>query len=116
MPETAQHGHERPVFGCDRCIEVGNRYSAEGELPAGWAYYRVEVTRTGTSEYFIKAPSREIAELDAEQVDLDRFDFGLDDEDTYVSPKPEMPAPGDAIYTGSRHGTWETFRDQDVAS
>lgn len=113
---TAQHGHERPVFGCDQCIEVGNRYSAEGELPDGWAYYRVEVTRTMSSDYYIKAPSRKIAVEDAEVIDLSRDEFNHEEQEVYVSQQPATPQNGDVIYTGGPDGTWETMRDDEVAS
>lgn len=107
---TAQHGHDRPVFGCDRCIEVGNRFSVEGELPNGWAYYRVEISKSLSSFFYTKAASREIAVLDANEIDLDRFDFIMDaDEDVHVSINPATPEHGDSIWTGGPDGDWETM-------
>jgi hypothetical protein len=109
--------HPRAVFGCDECIALGNRGTPDGgEMPAGWAYYRVDVTRTLSSYYYVRAANKEAATADAKEITLHREDFAEDDTDTYVFG-PVTPEHGDLIWTGGPDGDWTSMkRDAKEAS
>lgn len=105
MTELADHGHDKPVFGCDDCIKVGNRGTPEHPAE-GWTFYRVDVTKEMTAYYYVLAPSKEAAQADANEIVLDRMDFETMGPDSYVSPAMESPPSGEPLWTGGPDGDW----------
>lgn len=104
MTEIADHGHDKPVFGCDQCIRVGNRGTPENP-PNGWTFYRVDVTEERSSYYYVLAPSKEAAQDDANEIELDDRDFETTGPDAYASAI-DTPPPGEPLWTGGPDGDW----------
>lgn len=110
------HGHSKPVFGCNECIFLASRGSAPvGEVPNGWKYYRIEATKTMTSYYYVLAPSRAAAEADAEEIVLDPTDYEVDDDSSYVMEVKVPPTPGEPLWTGGPGGEWTSVPREVVA-
>lgn len=100
------HGHDKPVFGCDECIAVGNRGTPQH--PAnGWTYYRVDVDKTLTSYYYVLAPSQKAAQEDADAVDLEDSYFDVEGPFAYANPVDGQPPPDEPLWTGGPDGDWD---------
>lgn len=102
--------HERPVFGCDGCIEKASVGAGLGE---GGKLFRVEVFRRLSTEFYIVAPSKRQAEEEADElVDaMTSADFGPDDDEVVVLEMGEgdEPPSDEAVWTGGPKGGWERW-------
>lgn len=98
---TTAHGHDKPVFGCDECIAVA-------DIGGDAKWFQVDVTRSLLSYYYLRANTRDAAQQDADEIQLDRTHFVLGDESSYVVELSEPPPPGEPYWTGGPDGSWET--------
>jgi len=105
MTQIADHGHDKPVFGCDDCIKVGNRGTPEHPAE-GWTFYRVDVTKEMTSYYYVLAPSKEAAQADADEIVLSSLDYETTGPDAYVGSASSEPPAGEPLWTGGPDGDW----------